>query len=118
MASSEAMQNEVLKMIHIEMTETQTHLQLARSYEVGILPSAMSSLRVAREQYASGHGDFMRLLEAFRAWVEAHNQYQDEVYHYAEHWSELGRWIGVDVEHAKESLKQQEVMPMGDSHGK
>src|SRR5258708_7908423 len=79
MASSEAMQNEVLKMIHIEMTETQTHLGLARSYEVGILPSAMSSLRVAREQYVGGHGDFLRLLEAFRAWIDAHNQYQDQV---------------------------------------
>jgi outer membrane protein, heavy metal efflux system len=118
LASSEAMQNEVLKMIHIEMTEAQTYLGLARSYEVGILPSAMSSLRVAREQYASGHGDFLRLLEAFRAWIEAHNQYQDKVYHYAEHWSELGRWLGVDVDHAKEALDQQEVMPMGNHNEK
>lgn len=115
-ASSESMQNEVLKMIHTEMTEVQTHLGLARNYETGILPSATSSLRIARQQYASGRGDFLRLLEAFRTWIEAHNQYQDQVYHYAEHWSELGRWLGVEVDHAKEAQDQMGIMPMGSHH--
>ena len=115
-ASSEAMQNEVLKMIHTEITEVQTHLGLARNYETGIVPSATSSLRIARQQYASGRGDFLRLLEAFRTWIEAHNQYQDQVYHYAEHWSELGRWLGIEVDHAKETQDQMDVMPMGKHH--
>lgn len=110
-ASGRSMENMVLKMVHMEYVETQTHLGLARRYENGVLPAALSNLRVARQQYASGQGDFPRFLEALRSWLEAHNQYQEAVYHYAEHWTELGRWTGVEADHLKEAIAQQEWMP-------
>jgi outer membrane protein TolC len=101
-AVSISMQNMVLKMVHMEVTETITHLTLARNYQRDILPTAQSNLRVAREQYASGRGDFLRVLEAVRAWIEAHNEFQEELYHYAEHWSLLERWVGIDLMKVKE----------------
>lgn len=99
---SQGMQNMVLKMVHMEFTEATTHLTLARNYERDILPTAQSNLRVAREQYASGRGDFLRVLEAIRAWIEANNEYQEQVYHYGEHWSLLERWVGIDLMKVKE----------------
>lgn len=111
LATGRQMQNEVAKMVHMEFVETQTHLAMARRYENGVLPSALSNLRVARQQYGSGQGDFLRLLEALRTWLDAHNQYQEELFQYGEHRTELSRWIGVDVENLKEALAQQEWMP-------
>jgi len=102
-AMSQGMENMVMKMVHMEFTETTTHLTLARNYERDILPTAQSNLRVAREQYASGRGDFLRILEAFRAWIEANNEYQEELYHYGEHWSLLERWVGIDLMKVKET---------------
>lgn len=110
-ASGRQMKNEVLKNVHLEFIQTRTHLAMARRYESAVLPAALSNLRVARQQYASGHGDFLRLLEALRTWLTAHNDYQEELYRYGQHWSELGRWTGVDVEHLKEALAQREWMP-------
>ena len=96
-AMSKGMTNMVMKMVAMEFTETTTHLTLTRNYERDILPTAESNLRVAREQYASGRGDFLRVLEAFRTWIETSNEYQQQLYHYAEHWSLLERWVGVDL---------------------
>ncbi len=101
-AASQGMQNMVLKMVHMEYTEATTHLVLTRNYERDILPTAQSNLRVARDQYASGRGDFLRILEAFRAWLEANNEYQEQLYHYGEHWSLLERWVGIDLNKVKE----------------
>ncbi len=91
-----------MKMVHSEFTEVVTHLTLARSYEKDILPTAQSNLKITQEQYASGRGDFMRVLEALRTWIDAHNEYQSELYHYGEHWSMLERWVGIDF--TKENL--------------
>ena len=117
-ASSQAMRNRVLKNIHAEYTETNTYLSQTRNYEASILPSALSALKTTRQQYASGQGDFLRLLEAFRTWIQTHNEYQNKLYQYGLHWSELERWQGLPPEKAKEALNQQEVMPMENSHGK
>ncbi len=116
-ANAQAMKNMVLKMIAMEYTETQTHLRLARNYESDILPAALANLRVTRQSYASGQSDFLRLLEAYRTWIERHNEYQDQIYHVGEHWSELERWTGIDLAHAKEALDQTS-WDLGDSHGK
>jgi len=105
-AKSQTMQNDVIKMVHMEYIETTTHLQLSRNYLSDILPSALSNVKIARQQYASGQTDFVRLLEAFRTWIEVHNGYQEQLYHYAEHWSELERWTGLELAHAKEALDQ------------
>lgn len=110
-SSARAMENEVMKQVHSEYVQTETHLAMARRVEAGVLPSALSNLRVARQQYASGRGDFLRLLEALRTWLDAHNQYQDELYQYGEHWTELGRWTGVDVDQIKQALSHQDSMP-------
>jgi cobalt-zinc-cadmium efflux system outer membrane protein len=100
-AMAEGMGNMVMKMVHMEYVETTTHLTLSRNYESDILPTAQSNLKIAREQYASGRGDFLRILEAFRTWIEAHNEYQEQLYHYGEHWSLLERWADILEQHKK-----------------
>jgi len=116
-ASSQAMRNTVTKMIHTEYAETNTYLAQARNYELGILPAAQSALKITRQQYASGQTDFVRFLEAFRTWIQTNNEYQEKLYRYGEHASELERWVGVPPEKTKEALEQEEVMPTGDNHG-
>ncbi len=117
-ASSVAMRNEVTKMVHTEYTETNTYLTQARNYQLGILPEAQSALKITRQQYASGQSDFVRFLEAFRTWIQTNNEYQDKLYQYGDHWSELERWVGVPIDKAKEALDQEEVMPMEMTHEK
>jgi hypothetical protein len=73
-------------------------------------------LSIARELYASGQEDFLRLLEAFRTWIQTHNEYQDKLYQYGQHWSELERWVGVPLDKAKEALDQEQVMPTEMNH--
>jgi outer membrane protein TolC len=111
-ASSQSMRNEVHKMVHTEYTQTTTYLTQALNYEAGILPAAQSNLNITRQQYASGQIDVLRFLEAFRTWIQAHNEYQEKLYRYGEHWSELERWVGVPLDKTKEALGQMEVMPM------
>src|SRR5205807_832572 len=94
-ASSQAMRNMVAKKVHAEFTETNTYLTQARNYEASILPAALSTLKITQRQYASGQGDFLKLLEAFRTWIQTHNEYQDKLYQYGLHWSELERWLGM-----------------------
>jgi outer membrane protein TolC len=115
-AISEGMENMVMKMVHMEFTETTTHLNLSRNYEKDILPIAQSNLKIAREQYASGRGDFLRILEAFRTWLEANNDYQYQLYHYGEHWSLLEKWVGVDLSKAKDILAEQSAYPKENHH--
>jgi len=86
-----------LQMVHKEMVEVETHWTLARNAQNGIIPAALGNLRVSRDAYAGGQLDFLRLLEAVRAWIGANELFQDELYHYAEHWSELERWVGVAI---------------------
>ena len=117
-ASSQAMRNEVRKMVHTEYTETNTYLTQAKNYVAGILPEAQSALKITRQQYVSGQIDFLRFLEAFRTWIQTNNEYQEKLYRYGEHWSELQRWVGVPVDKAKEALEQEEVMPREMTHGK
>lgn len=113
-AMAESMRSTVRKMIHMEFTETNTHLRLTRSYVQGLLPAARGTLDVTREHYVSGRGDFIRFLEAFRAWITANVEYENQLYHYGEHWSELERWVGIDLAHAKEALSQKGMeMPNG-----
>jgi outer membrane protein, heavy metal efflux system len=111
-AKSQAMQNEVMRVVNMEFVETNTHLHLSRNYVDAILPSALSNVKIARQQYASGQADFVRLLEAFRTWIDVHNAYQEQLYHYGEHWSYLERWIGVELDRAREALDQHQTMPM------
>lgn len=117
-ASSRGMENEVMKGVHIEWAELQTRLTLARRYESSILPSALGGLNITRQQYASGRADFLRLLEAFRLWIQTHNDYQEELYRYGEHWAELGNWVGVDLAQAREALEQERLMPEEEHHEK
>jgi|GEM_PF-2148825 outer membrane protein TolC len=99
-ASGLAMQNEVLKKVQTEYIETRTSITLARNFTAGILPASQSSLAVARQEYASGQGDIIRLLSAYRSWLDAHNDYQDHLYRMAEHWSLLEAWIGIAMDEA------------------
>jgi outer membrane protein, heavy metal efflux system len=115
-ATSQAMRNMVAKNVHVEFTETTTYLTQARSYEASILPAALSNLKIAQQQYASGQADFLRLLEAFRTWIQTHNEYQDKLYQYGLHWNELERWLGVPPDQAKEALEQPDVMPKEMNH--
>ena len=80
------------------------------------MPAALANLRVTRQSYAAGQGDFLRLLEAFRTWIERHNEYQEQVYHTGEHWSELERWVGVDPSQAKEALAQTKWDKLENGH--
>jgi outer membrane protein TolC len=112
------MRNQVTKMIHSEYAQTMTYLMQARNYELGILPAAQSALKITRQQYASGQIDFVRFLEAFRTWIQTNNEYQDKLYRYGEHRSELERWVGVPIEKAQEALDQKEIMPTEMSHEK
>ena len=112
-AQSQAMQTMVSKMVAVESTEVTTHLTLSRRYLSGILPSAKSTLKIAQQRYASGQDDFMRLLEAYRMWISSNNEYQEELYHYGEHWSVLEQWLGVDLVRAQEALEQLKTMPEG-----
>jgi len=103
-----------LQMVHKEMVEVETHWTLARNTQNGIIPAALGNLRVSRDAYAGGQLDFLRLLEAVRAWISANELFQNELYHYAEHWSELERWVGVAIpmtENSKPAKKNSE-----DSH--
>jgi outer membrane protein TolC len=95
-AMAKSMTNMVRKMVAMEFIETQTHLTLARKIGDEILPAAQAALTSTREQYAAGRGDFLRLLEANRAWTGAHIEYEEQLYHTLEHRSELERWVGVD----------------------
>ncbi|OGR91887.1 MAG: hypothetical protein A2992_08220 [Elusimicrobia bacterium RIFCSPLOWO2_01_FULL_59_12] len=110
-ANSRAMENHVFNQVHTEFIEVNTHLTLARNSLSSLLPLALSALKITQQQYAGGKTDFLRLLEAFRTWIAAHNDYQEEVYHYGEHWALLGRWVGVDVSLAKRALDQMKWMP-------
>jgi outer membrane protein TolC len=116
-ATAQSMRNEVQKMVHQEYTETTTYLTQAKNYRAGILPEAQSALKITRQQYASGQQDFLRFLEAFRTWIQTNNEYQEKLYAYGNHWSELERWVGVPVDKAKEALEQGNVMPMEMNHG-
>ncbi len=117
-STSQAMRNEVQKMVNTEFTETNTYLTQVKNYVAGILPEAQSALKITRHQYASGQIDFVRFLEAFRTWIQTNNEYQDKLYRYGEHWSELERWVGVPLDKAKEALDQEKVMPTEMNHEK
>ena len=115
-ASSQATQNIVMKNVAVEFVETNTRLTVVRTYLSRILPAAGSALKIAQQRYASGQDDFMRLLEAYRSWITTHNEYQQQLYEYGEHWSALGQWLGVDVASAKTALEQMRTMPSEDHH--
>ena len=100
-AGSSAMENMVRKMVHHEFTETGTALALTRSYLDNLLPLTLADLKTVRRQYASGEVDFLRLLEAYRTWIQTHNEYQENLYAYGEHWSALERWVGTGLEQEK-----------------
>ena len=103
-AEAEAMGNSrarrVERGIYQSWVETTTHLTMTRNYTQGILPAPHSSLNVTRQQYASGRADFLRFLEAFRGWVNAHLEYEQQLYKVGESWSELERWVGSDLNEA------------------
>jgi cobalt-zinc-cadmium efflux system outer membrane protein len=109
-ASAQSMQNMALNNVAMEFTETQTHRTVAQHYLDQVLPSAQSSLRIAQQQYGSGQTDFLHLLEAFRAWIEAHEEYETQLYHFGEHWSELERWTGIDLDQANEEVMKMKEM--------
>jgi cobalt-zinc-cadmium efflux system outer membrane protein len=115
-AGSAAMENMVRKMVHHEFTETHTHLTLTQNYLENILPLTLSNLKIVRRQYENGRGDFLRLLEAFRSWIETHNEYQEHLYEYGEHWSALERWVGVDLTQAKALLEKQDSLEKKHEH--
>ncbi len=97
----------VHKMVASEYTEVVTHLTLARKYDAHILPAAKAALNTSREQYAAGRGDFLRLLEANRAWINVNEEHESQIYHTAEHWTELERWVGTSIEAAAEEKRNE-----------
>jgi outer membrane protein TolC len=107
-ADAQAAKNATLKSIDMEVIEVETRLNQVRRYEATILPSALSALRTARQQYASGQTEFVRFLEALRSWLQTHTQYEQMVYEYGEHWSELSRSLGVDAAQVNDVLKKPE----------
>lgn len=98
--------NMVKKMVAMECNEVITHVTLARKIQNEILPAANGALKITHRQYAAGRGDFLRLLEANRAWTSMQMEYQDEIYHVAEHWALLEKWVGTSLETNKEEKKQ------------
>jgi len=101
-AQAESLRRDAIRRVEREFIETTARLQVARNYAGEIVPSALANVDIPRRQYAAGQGDFVRLIEAYRSWLSAHNEYQEALYAYAQHWSELERWIGVDLSRAKE----------------
>jgi cobalt-zinc-cadmium efflux system outer membrane protein len=96
-AAARSMTNMIRKMVAMERNEIVTHAGLVKKIEDGVLPAAKGALNITRQQYAAGRGDFLRLLEANRAWIQAHVEYQEQLFHVYEHWSELERWVGTDL---------------------
>ena len=115
-ANSQAMQNHVLNKVHSEVIEYNTHLTLARNYQSTLIPLSLSNLKITRQRYAAGDADFLRLLEAFRTWITAHNEYQQELYSVGQHASLLGQWVGVDIGFVKQALEQQKHSQSGGHH--
>jgi cobalt-zinc-cadmium efflux system outer membrane protein len=93
-AMARSMRNEVSKMVAVELTEVNTHLGMARNYRDTVVPSAESALKLARRQYESGSGNFLRLLEASRTLIAVQTEYYTQLYNYGEHWAQLERWVG------------------------
>jgi cobalt-zinc-cadmium efflux system outer membrane protein len=98
----------VRRMVALEQTEVETRIAKAKLYKEGIVPSAEHALSAIRQQYASGRADYLRFLEAFRSWLRARSDYADEVYHIAEHWTELERWVGISLPYEGESGRKGE----------
>lgn len=94
-AQAEAREREVRRQVHWEYVQTMGHLQKALQYRDAILPGTDSTLRVLREQYASGRVDFLKLLEGFRAWVNANLEFREERRLHGEHLSLLEKAVGV-----------------------
>ena len=115
-ALSEDLRDTVSRNVHAEYTQVVTHLTMTRNYEKDILPTAQSNLKIARDQYASGRGDFLRVLEAFRTWIDTHNEYQEQLYQYGEHVSLLERWVGIDLSKTRELLRPASTSPEENSH--
>ncbi len=93
-AAAAAMRNDVKKMAAMEFTEVHTHLALARRLRDEIVPASKSAFRLSRRRFESGGEDFVRFLETFRALLDAQREYDDEIYHYGEHWGRLEQWVG------------------------
>lgn len=87
----------IRRMIQMERTETMTHMTLATNIEKKVLPAAVAAKNTARDRYVSGRGDVMRFMEATRLWLRANESYEDQLYHFAEHWAELEQWVGIDL---------------------
>jgi cobalt-zinc-cadmium efflux system outer membrane protein len=115
-ANAQAMENHVVNKVHSTFIQVNTHLTLARNYQATLLPLALSNLKITRQRYAGGDADFLRLLEAFRTWINTHNAYQEELFSYGEKRAELSQWIGMDVSFAKQAIEQEKWMK-GDIHG-
>lgn len=115
-AMSEDLRQTVSRNVHAEYTQVVTHLTMTRNYEKDILPTAQSNLKIARDQYASGRGDFLRVLEAFRTWIDTHNEYQEQLYQYGEHLSLLERSVGIELSKTMELLQQRPAGPEENSH--
>lgn len=97
-ASAEAMRNDVRRMVAMEFTEVHTHFEEARRYEADILPAAEGAFRLSLRRYESGRGDFTRMMEARRAWLEAERNYADQLAHFSEHWGLLESVVGASLD--------------------
>ena len=115
-AASQAMRNEVQKNVFSEYTQTKTLAQEAENFESGILPAAQSAMSLTRQQYASGHTDFLKFLEAFRAWIQTNTEYQMKLYEYGDHWSQLERWVGMPLDEASQAPAQPQPKEMKHDH--
>jgi len=96
-SAARSMRNDVMKMVAMKYTQTQTYLALARNYRDSILPSAESALKLTRRQYESGGADYLRLLEAIRTLFTVQTEYYDNLYHYGEHWARLEQLVGAPL---------------------
>lgn len=101
------MRNDADQEVAQEYTEIQTHLTLARRYEMIIIPSAESALRLARRQYETGGVTYDKVLQALTSLSDAHIEYHKHVNEYAEHWGILEQCCGLDLSKAEELAPEE-----------
>ncbi|MBI4423723.1 MAG: TolC family protein [Elusimicrobia bacterium] len=93
-AAAERMRLEVEREVAREYVEVRTHLQLARNGRDVIIPLAQGAVDVLRRGYEAGKTDILKVLESARTLLRTELEYQEQVYHYGEHWALLERWAG------------------------
>lgn len=88
----------LVQRVTMESIEVRTHYRKATDFGEAIMPLLEQAVRVAQANYAGGKGDVLRLLTAVRERLAAQQEYYSQVKHFGEHWAELERAVGVELE--------------------